>query len=197
MTSQSGPDDIFPPQYTFPPFFTRQPNETTWAHQRATWAQFILAYCRRKKLWRLNVWDALETEMFWNKAINRRLKHADALAVLDHMAAEGSIEWDKAGASGRSGGSGNGSASTAGKTSAIVWWRKPEEWATLIHDWVDSTGQKNAVLTLYEIAEGDLTTSQEFHGMDPYMVRKAMEVLTKRGVAQVFSINGEFGVKFF
>jgi ESCRT-II complex subunit len=48
-----------------------------------------------------------------------RLKHKDAVEILDSMATEGSIEWD--------GGS---------KATAIIYWRKPEEWANAIYEWV-------------------------------------------------------------
>lgn len=38
----------------------------------------------------------------------------------------------------------------------------------------------------------------EFHGIDPYILRKAMDILVKRGNAQVFGASEEErGVKFF
>jgi ESCRT-II complex subunit VPS25 len=41
----------------------------------------------------------------------------------------------------------------------VVWifWRTPEEWAALIEAWVDDTALKGAVLTLYELSEGEDT----------------------------------------
>lgn len=72
-----------------------------------------------------------------------RLKQKDALELLDAMAEEGAVELDG-----------------ATKSMAIVYWRNPEEWANAIYEWIDSTGQKGSVLTLYEISEGDLTVSQ-------------------------------------
>lgn len=62
---------------------------------------------------------------------------------------------------------------------------------------VDETGQKNVVLTLYELTESEATISQEFHGMDPDLLQRAMGVLVKRGKAQVFGQEDEQGVKFF
>lgn len=62
---------------------------------------------------------------------------------------------------------------------------------------VDETGQKNVVLTLYELTESESTVSQEFHGMDPDLLQRAMSVLVKRGKAQVFGQEDEQGVKFF
>lgn len=78
---------------------------------------------------------------------------------------------------------------------------------------VEETGQKNTVLTLYELIEGDATISQgklimklpcwlgadssEFHGMDPDVMLRSLNVLVKRGKAQVFGAEGQEGVKFF
>ena len=37
----------------------------------------------------------------------------------------------------------------------------------------------------------------EFHGMDPELMLKSLQVLVKRGKAQVFGSEGQEGVKFF
>lgn len=78
-----------------------------------------------------------------------------------------------------------------------VWWRTVEEWAGRIADWVDETAQKNTVLTLYELTESEVTLSQDFHGMDPDLLQRALAVLVKRGKAQVFGQEDQQGVKFF
>jgi ESCRT-II complex subunit VPS25 len=47
-----------------------------------------------------------------------------------------------------------------GKTTGDVvflYWRKPEEWAELVENYVEETGQKGSVLTVYELVEGDGT----------------------------------------
>ncbi|KAI5841866.1 ESCRT-II complex subunit-domain-containing protein [Morchella snyderi] len=177
MVAATTPLSVYPDHYDFPPFFTRYPNETTWTAQRTIWASFILDYCRHHRLWRLNVSDALETDLFWNKKLSRRLPPKDATAILEWMAGEGMIGWDGA--------------------AAVVYWRSAEEWAEIIYQWIDATGQKGSVLTLYEISEGDLTVSQEFRGIDPLILRKALDVLVKKGTAQVFGSEDERGVKFF
>ena len=38
-----------------------------------------------------------------------------------------------------------------------IWWRRGEEWAEMLEQWVDETGQKGSVLTLYELSEGEGT----------------------------------------
>jgi len=124
--------------------------------------------------------DALGTELFRNATIGRQLKLKDAMEVLEGMVAEGGAEWaDKE------------------KTTVVVLWRRHEEWGNVIYDWIDATGQKGSVLTLYEIAHGDLTTGQEFHGMEETVLKKALGVLVKRGSAQMFGTGDEMGVKFF
>jgi len=78
-----------------------------------------------------------------------------------------------------------------------VFWRRPEEWADVIWGWVEETGQKGVVLTLYELVEGDATRGQEFHGMDAELFQKSLQVLVKRGKAQIFGQEDQLGVKFF
>lgn len=79
-----------------------------------------------------------------------RLSHAIVVEILDTMATEGSVEWAGAEASGGGssssvgglglagvgGGLGAAVSGGAGKITVIVWWRKPEEWANMIYDWV-------------------------------------------------------------
>mgnify|MGYP002718598987 FL=1 len=68
-------------------------------------------------------------------------------------------EWipDAGGAS--SLGLGNG-AGQGPKTVAWIWWRRPEEWADVLVDWVEGTGQKGSVLTVYELIHGEGAMSQ-------------------------------------
>jgi hypothetical protein len=65
------------------------------------------------------------------------------------MKKEGRAEWI-----------GNGRGGVEDGNVAWIWWRNPEEWAGAIAEWVDETGQKNTVLTLYELTESEATLSQ-------------------------------------
>ena len=79
-----------------------------------------------------------------------------------------------------------------------IYWRRPEEWATVLEEWVDRTGQKGVVLTLYEIVEGEASAKEEFAEMDVELLRMSLGVCVKKGRAQIFSSGGEGeGVKFF
>ncbi|KAL1956006.1 hypothetical protein VTO42DRAFT_7906 [Malbranchea cinnamomea] len=186
-SSSSSPSTfIFPAVYNFPPFFTLQPNTTTRQSQFQKWSLLIQSYCKHHKLYRLSLIDTIDSPLFYNARLRKRLSLADARTIVDWMAsAEGGrrAEW----VGGQAG----------GKAVAWIWWRRPEEWATLLADWVEETAQKNTVLTLYELAEGEATISQEFHGIDPDVLQKSLQVLVKRGKAQVFGSEDQQGVKFF
>lgn len=114
---------VFPRHYHFPPFFTRQTQSTTFHAQCSKWSNLILGYCRAHKIWKLSLVDAIDTELFWNKRISKRLAINDVKEVIDFMVREGQAEWI-----GRAGGE--------EKTMAWIWWRNPEEWAAAIVDWV-------------------------------------------------------------
>lgn len=182
-SESSGQTFTFPPTYSFPPFFTPQPNALTRSSQLAKWSTLIQAYCQYHRQFKLTLSSALESSLFYNANIQRRLSQADARDILDWMttpAGDSRAEWI-----------GND------KSVCWIWWKKPEEWATLLEAWVDETGQKGTVLTLYELTEGDATKGQEFHGMETEVLQKSLNVLVKRGKAQVFGGEDQQGVKFF
>lgn len=78
-----------------------------------------------------------------------------------------------------------------------IYWRRPDEWASALEEWVERTGQKGSVLTFYEIVEGEATMREEFWGMDGALLMKSLGICVKRGKAQVFGNEGSEGVKFF
>ncbi|CZS89894.1 related to VPS25 Vacuolar protein sorting (putative) [Rhynchosporium agropyri] len=178
----------FPSYYNFPPFFTAQKNLTTHHAQLTKWSSLILSFCRFYKIFKLSLSEALESELFYNKTIKKRLSREDAREVVEFMKREGRAEWISEAGKGK--GVGEGSV-------FWVWWRDVEEWAGLIAEWVDETAQKNTVLTLYELTESEATMSQDFHHMDPDLLQKALGILVKRGKAQVFGQEDQQGVKFF
>ncbi|KAA6411079.1 MAG: hypothetical protein FRX48_05390 [Lasallia pustulata] len=123
--------------------------------------------------------------LFHNSELRKRLSLHDAREVVDWMTRqEGSERAEWIGKEGE-------------KSVAWIYWRRPEEWAEVLGDWVEETGQKNTVLTLYELTEGDSTLSAEFHSMEPAILQKSLNVLVKRGKAQVFGSEDQQGVKFF
>ena len=173
-SARASTDFVFPKTYSFPPFFTAQPNVNTRASQLRRWSSLIQAYCRHHHLFKISLSDALETPLFHNSTLDKRLSARDAKEVIDYMvsrAGDERAEW-----------------TSVEKTTAWIWWRKPEEWANLLEQWVDATGQKGSVLTLYE---------QDFHGMNVEVLRKGLNTLVKKGKAQIFGAEAQQGVKFF
>jgi ESCRT-II complex subunit VPS25 len=185
----------FPPHYSFPPFFTLQPVATTRSSQLQSWSTFIQSYCRFHRIFSLSLIDALSTPLFHNTALSRQLSLRDAKAILSWMASpEGGNRAEFIS-------SGNKKKSAADESEGgrvWIYWRRPEEWAAALEEWVDRTGQKGTVLTLYEIVEGEASEREEFKGMDMELLRASLGVCVKRGRAQIFSSGGEGeGVKFF
>lgn len=141
--------------------------------------------------------DALDTAIFRNAKLNRQLSPRDVHAVLSYMAsAEGGrrAEWADQPPSSKSATKG---AELGALGKVWIYWRRPEDWAEMLERWVDATGQKGTVLTLYELTESDAVRSEEWVGMEGEMLRKSLAVLVKRGRAQVFGTGDDLGVKFF
>ncbi|OJJ05699.1 hypothetical protein ASPVEDRAFT_138473 [Aspergillus versicolor CBS 583.65] len=178
----------FPYYYSFPPFFSLQPNASTRVVQFQRWSKLIQFWCRQHNTYKLNLAEAVESELFRNAQISKRLSLSDVRTVLDWM-----CKGDEEGGGGRRAEWVDG----PNKTTAWIWWKRPEEWAGIIADWVENTGQKNVVLTVYELIQGEATISQEWHGMDIEAMMRSLNVLVKQGKAQVFGSEGQEGVKFF
>ncbi|EAT77555.1 hypothetical protein HBI56_197110 [Parastagonospora nodorum] len=183
----------FPPHYSFPPFFTLQPTASTRSSQLLSWSTLIQSYCRHHRIFTLSLIDALETPLFNNTALRRRLSLRDAKTILTWMSTpEGGnrVEFINASKSKKAAVEEEGGR-------CWIFWRRPEEWSAVLEEWVDRTGQKGTVLTLYEIVEGDASRKEEFWGMDLELLMRSLGVSVKRGKAQIFGGEGSEGVKFF
>ncbi|KAL4977519.1 ESCRT-II complex subunit-domain-containing protein [Aspergillus desertorum] len=188
MTTNIPPQPFhFPPNYSFPPFFSLQPNANTRAVQLQRWSSLIQSWCRHHRIYKISLVEAIGSPLFRNTTLKKCLGLSDARTVLDWMA-----KGEEEGGGGRRAEWIDGT-----KNTAWIWWRRPEEWARLIANWIENTGQKNVVLTVYELIEGEATISQEWHRMDSEVMMKSLNVLVKQGKAQVFGSEGEEGVKFF
>lgn len=177
----------FPSYTSFPPFYTLQPNLTTLARQLELWSALITSYCAHHRLFRLSL-SSPPADLFTNSSIKRSLKSADVRTVLDHMSKPENgprIEWINP--------------TTRGETAntCYVYWKTPTEWADTIYNFVEETGQKGAVLTIYELREGESSLGREWRDIDEALLRKVLAVLVKRGKAQIFGLEESAGVKFF
>ena len=142
---------VFPREYHFPPFFTRQTRLATHHAQQTKWAALVLAYARHHRVFRLALSSAADSELFHNARLGRRLAPADVHELLDFMGRDGTAEY--------AGGSGGDTGTGGGGDVVLLYWRKPQEWATLVEQYVEDTGQKGSVLTVYELTEGEGTRS--------------------------------------
>ncbi|KAH6894379.1 ESCRT-II complex subunit-domain-containing protein [Thelonectria olida] len=188
-TGAPGPSDpasssafVWPREHDFPPFYTKQTNLTTLHAQHKKWSSLVLAYARHHRIFRLALSSAADSDLFFNRRLERRLQLDDIRDVVEFMRKDGLAEYVGGGNTG---------------DVIFVYWRKPEEWAGLVESYVEETGQKGSVLTVYELVEGDGTKGSDIHGMDNEVLLKALNVLVKRGKAQIFGEDDSLGVKFF
>lgn len=122
----------FPEVYDWPAFFTLQPNTQTRQAQMRRWANLISDWCRYHRTFRLSLTEAVESPLFYNAKMRKRVALQEARTIVDWMVKSQEdggggrrAEWVPAAAAGRS-----------EQTIAWIWWRRPEEWAKVIADWV-------------------------------------------------------------
>lgn len=130
----------FPEVYDWPAFFTLQPNAQTRQAQMRRWANLISDWCRLHRTFRLSLNDAVESPLFYNARMRKRIGVQEARSIIDWMATSQEdggggkrAEWVPAGSAL---GGGTSKSGVNEKTIAWIWWRRPEEWAKLIADWV-------------------------------------------------------------
>ncbi|XP_063901241.1 vacuolar protein-sorting-associated protein 25-like [Zophobas morio] len=164
--------DNWPAIYSFPPFFTLQPNSQTKEKQLASWLELVLAYCKTRKLSRFNLNNESESELFFNDKISRKCSSELRLAIFKYMESKGY-------------------AITKNDKDFIISW-------LTVEDWIRNTNQFNSILTLYELRCGDYTANEEFHGLELEILKAALEFLEKTFRCQIFfDESGEnAGVKF-
>ena len=127
MTTATPATFPFPPTYFFPPFFTPQPNSATRLAQLQKWSSLIQAWCRHHRIYRLSLVEAVDSPLFHNAALRKRLSLSEVRNVVDWMA-----RGEEDGGGGKRAEWADG----ASKTLVWIWWRRPEEWAGIVEDWV-------------------------------------------------------------
>lgn len=166
-------------QYSFPPFFTIQPNLETRKLQLETWTSLILSYCKRNCVFKLDIDNALHHPLFENNSISRRLDADGLMVVLDFMKEQGKIEWiDK------------------GKKQCFTLWHSFREWSKIVYNWAIETGNTNSVCTFYELTRGNQVSNCEFHNMDLDFLRRTLKELEKENKAVIMDASDDGGVKF-
>lgn len=157
--------------------FSIQKHAQTRETQLNTWGDLVMKYQKNLKQPILNVNDE-NTELFINKELNRRLPVdgrqliMDALEKTAHAApidAKKRDQWE-------------------------IYWFTLNEWANMIHKWATDNAMLGTVCTIFEIANGDNSIDQEFHGLSDDIILKALKRLEETGKCELI---GDEGVKFF
>ncbi|KAK6903534.1 hypothetical protein I203_107039 [Kwoniella mangroviensis CBS 8507] len=175
IKSESGFE--FPAIWSFPPFFTLQPNPSTLNHQLELWRTLVLKWAKYERVFEVNV-DSIEIPgVFENKRIKRRLLPSSMKRIFQEMMKNGEAAPDP----------------PKQDTKYLIYWKKPEEWGDLVYTWVMDNGLNSSIMTFYEITDGDLSHTTEFYELPTSILRKALESLVKRGKAQLLEGKGEVG----
>ncbi|KAH9000395.1 ESCRT-II complex vps25 subunit [Lactarius akahatsu] len=175
---------LLPSIHSAPPFFTQQPNTATQAGFTEQWTRLLLAYARHRRLFTLRLEDAEVPGGEWdevlrNPRINRRLMPNHLAHVLDVMVSKDLAVYEPA----------------KQMRAVLLYWRSPDEWADVLHEWATNTGQLNTILTFYEISDPPVPSA--LSGIPESLLRGAIAVLAKSGRAQLISISDGDGVRFF
>lgn len=122
----------------------------------------------------------MESNLFRNTAIDRRLSDQDVRYFLGQLVARGDAEWDP------------------DRKRCLVFWRRPSDWGQLIYQWVDSTGRNGELLTVHEIRKGAATMGLEFHDLEMDTTMRALQALQTLGKCIIVEGDSEdaLGVKF-
>lgn len=199
----------FPPLHGFAPFYTLQPNPQTAQTQIEQWGQLVLSFCAAHRRFIIDAFGEYEQAgpLFRNTDLDRAASPELIRLILAYLVSHGRAVYDPplprgvkppnlentpadSRTSARSAVSGRVYApSDSYAHRAIIYWKRPEEWASALVEWVSATGQNGSILTLYEIAHGDFGRQ---HGeLPPALLLLAIDVLAKRGRAQLVKGTGE------
>lgn len=118
---QSHPFPFPPTHNSYPPLFSLQPTLQTHHDQLKTWSRIVQSYCRHYRLHKLVLSTALDSPLFHNQRLKKRMSGQHLRELVKFMVSEGRAEWI--------GGEEDGGA-------FWVWWKRPEEWAEVLAGWV-------------------------------------------------------------
>jgi len=144
----------------------------------------LLSYARHRRLFTLSTDDARKATSEWHEVLtNERIKHSlsgqHLGALLEALvgAQEAAYEPPKQ------------------TSTVLLYWRKPEEWAEILHKWAVSTGQLNSILTFYEIQNPPIPS--DLSDIPIVLLKRAISILAKTNRAQIIESAEGGGVRFF
>lgn len=118
-------------------------------------------------------------EILQNERINRKVLPSHLSSILEAMVAKNVAAYDP----------------PKQTRSVLLYWRLPEEWADVLHEWATSTGQLNTILTFYDITDPPIESP--LSNIPIPLLRKAVAILVKSGRAQLIGVADGEGVRFF
>lgn len=172
-----------PAIYSFPPLYTRQPNDIIRNKQIDSWINILLQFAKIEKIWELDSNGRFlpdEVNLFENNKINRSVTTTFIKEILNRMKSDQLII--------------NNNDNT---TTFFILWKNLDSWASLILEWFETTNKLNQVVTFYEIVSGDESINWEFHTMPILLISKILQILVKRGRATILKdeYNKDIAIK--
>lgn len=177
----------FPPIYSFPPLYTRQPNKLVRNKQIETWINIILEMSQEAKCWEVNKLGEFKVSsnkgsIFHNEEIQRSVPQIFINEVWKKMLTNNQliIKTDN-----EKTGSINPTEFIDNSDSAdfYILWKNIDAWGSLLLEWFETCDKLNKVVTFYELSEGDESMNWDFHHMPEQLLYKCLKVLVKRGRA--------------
>lgn len=167
----------FPAFFSYPPYFTLQPNKDTQTKQVELWKQLLLQYSKAKRKYKYYLTEDA-CAPFHNPSIQRSLSLEGRQAVCRALIAEGKAEW-----------------ASKDCTVVLVTLQPVKQWADTILT-VVRTRFTTSIVMVEELHSGEDAHGTELEGLPEELVRKALKVLEKDGRVTMFSTDKGTGVKF-
>lgn len=165
----------FPPIYSFPPLYTRQPNAIIRNKQIDSWIDIIISISKQNVFWEIDQsgkFQSSETSIFNNSNINRVVPPLFIKEIFTRMISNNQLISTT-----------NTKTKDVDTTSYFILWKNLDSWASLLLEWFETTNKLNQVITIYELTNGDESIDWEFHSMPNELIIKCLLVLVKRGRA--------------
>ncbi|KAI5967186.1 hypothetical protein CANMA_003243 [Candida margitis] len=192
----------FPKIHSFPPLYTKQPNQTVQQQQIESWCNILLQYCEFYKITSLTIEGAPKHSqlassssasastpvsapytkgdippLFTNKAINRQVNTEFKNVIITNLIHSKKAEYIN---------------HKKPELGIFVYWRSIVDWGNLLYEYITNTGQQGTVLTLYELTKSDddddnvNSLPQELRNLDEELLVKVIkDYLIKQGKAQL------------
>lgn len=187
MSTEDGQFE-FPKIYSFPPLYTKQPNLTVLTNQLDSWMNIILEYSQFYKINTVLLTGQVKhsqidyksaNTVFENKTIDRSITDEFKLDIFKHMITKKKASYIN---------------SKQKDQGIYIYYRSLTEWSDLLYSYIDSSGQLNSILTIYELTKSELLLPDLRNLDESLLIKIIKEVLVKRGKAQILlDDNGEIG----